>query len=433
MARLARTLWFGHWLMAAGTAALLGAACSGGDAPPAQSGGSGGQGTDAGAGGKSPQGTGGGRAGVGTADAADGADLPGSFVIADGGETKTVTFPDGAFLKFAFPASAAGKRVSLQIVDDATLGLDGKFPHLVEMLPHGLTFDPPVLVTPDWSNTVPVLRTFANAAASSKPDVLSIAADLAAFELPHFSYISAEGIDFACPFAGSDVFGISKLCKSTQHEQWIYCDNMQECRAIRAHCCVDIVGNKNLSCTELLEYVHTPINYSPCGNAPKDAGRDAPPDVIDPIGRPDSGQGGSDSGRGGSGGAAQGGAGGSAQGGTGQGGQSGGGGCPKIGYYTTVASGSCGDLNTTAALQRLDGRDSCLRYWEFDTQASSLGVASGALTYNSAGPTTGLPINLGSTPYTCTATVTGDVVTLVCASAQAQVCTLTMSYTGPLI
>jgi hypothetical protein len=387
-------------------------------------------------GGRTRQGNGG--SGGGTVDAAADAALPGSFVIADG-ETKTITFPDGAFLKFAFPASAAGKRVRLQVVDDATLGLDGKFPHLVEMLPHGLTFDPPVLVTPDWSGNVPVLKAFPDAAGATRPEVLAIAADKAAFELAHFSYISVEGIDFNCPFPGSAVIGGPTVCKATQFERSIYCDNTQECRAIRAHCCLDILANSNFVCTELLDYADTPINWPPCGNAPNPNPRDAAPDVIDPVGRPDSGQG--DSGQGGAGGSTPGtggsppgnGGSGSGNGGSGQGagGNPGGDGCPLIGYYDVTASGACGNLDTNADLQRLDGRDGCLRYWEFDTQGSSLGIASGAVTYNATGPTTGLAITLGSTQYTCTATVTGGFVTLVCAGASGT-CTVSLTYTGPL-
>jgi len=274
---------------------------------------------------------------------------------------------------------------------------------------------------------VPVLKTFADASGASKPDILRIASDLAAFELPHFSYISVEGISFNCPFAGSDVVGKSTLCTSTQREQRIYCDDTQTCRAILAHCCVDIVSGLNPGCTKLWDYAETPINFYPCGNVPKDAGRDAPPDV-DPIGHPDSGQGGA-------GGAGQGGAGGSGQSGAGGGGPSSG--CPKIGYYTVTPAGVCGDLNANANLQRLDGRDPCLRYWEFDTQTSSNGIASGALPYNSSGPTTGLSIKLGTLDYNCTATVasTGDVVTLACntATGAPQTCTLTLGYTGPLI
>jgi hypothetical protein len=446
MDRFPNKLWFGQWLLIAGAAALFGAACSGDDGPAAQSGSNGGQKMDAGAGGKPQQGTGGrtqqGTGGGTATDAADDAALPGSFVIANGGETKTITFPDGAFLKFVFPASAAGKRVRLRIVDDATLGLEGKFPHLVEMLPHGLTFDPPVLVTPDWTAKVPVLKTFADAPAAAKPDVLAIAADKAAFELPHFSYISVEGIDFNCPFPGSSVIGSSTVCKATQYERSIYCDNTQECRAIRAHCCLDSLANSNFDCTELLDYADTPINWPPCGNAPNPNPRDASPDVIDPIGRPDSGrdgsaQGGAGGATPGTGGAAQGngGSSGPGNGGASQGGAGGnpdGDGCPLIGYYTPVASGACGNLDTNADLQRLDGRPGCLRYWEFDTQASSNGIASGALTYNATGPSTGLPINLGSTQYTCTASVTGGSVTLVCTGTPGT-CTVSLTYTGPLI
>lgn len=399
------------------------AGCSGDDgaaAPGQSTGGAGGSTNTGGA----NDGTG------GTSDAGADASLPGSFVIADGGDTRTITFPDGSFLKFVFPSSAAGKRVRLQIVDDATLGLDGKFPHLVEMLPHGLTFDPPVLVTPDWSKAVPVLRTFPDANGASKAEVLAIAADKAAFELAHFSYISTEGIDFNCPLPGSNVIGISKLCKATQHEQVIYCDNTQVCSAIHAHCCVDIVGNSNYSCTELIDYEHTPINYPPCGNVPKDAGgHDATPDVIDPIGRPDSG----DSGQGGSSGSGQGGG---SQGGGSQGGSGGATGpstCPTIGVYSVTASGNCGDLDTNVPRQRIDGYDPCNRYWEFDSGGGP-GIGTGVLDYTALGADPVIAMNVGSNTYSCKNKISGDNITLECSSGTGLpvVCTIDLTRTGPL-
>jgi hypothetical protein len=422
-----------------GFSGAVSAGCSGDEtaAGPSQSTGGAGGPTNTGG---SNSGTGGKRTGGApstTPDAAADASLPGSFVIADGGETRTITFPDGTFLKFAFPASAAGKRISLQIVDDATLGLDGKFPHLVEMLPHGLTFDPPVLVTPDWSKEVPVLRTFANATAANNADVLAIAADKAAFELPHFSYISVEGITFNCPFPGTNVPGVvSTLCKATQHEQYIYCDDFQACRAISAHCCVDIVANLNYGCTELLDYKHIPINYSPCGNAPRDAGHhDAAPD---PIGRPDSGQGGSDSGRGGSGGTSTGGTsqGGGGQGGGSQGGSSGATGsssCPEIGVYSMTVSGNCGDLDTNVPRQRIDGFGTCSRYWEFDSGGGP-GIGTGVLDYTSFGADPVIAMNVGSGTLSCKNKIGSGNITLECANGTGLpvVCTISLTRTGPL-
>jgi hypothetical protein len=430
---------FGSSLFVVCAALALGAACSGDDAPgtaPRGGGGSGGNGhSDASAGS-------GGTAQGGQNTTGD-ADLLGSFVIAPGGDTRTLTFPDGLFLKFQFPASAAGTRVTLRIVDDATLGLDGKFPHLIEMLPHGIQFNPPVLVTPDWTKETPVLRTFADAAGAAQPEVLGISSNLAAFELAHFSYIAVDGISYNCPFPGTDVFGISTLCKATQHEQWIYCDNVSRCTSVRVHCCNDIVGNPNFNCTELLDYTaESPITYPPCAPPPPPPPRDSgTPDAPDPIGPPDAaGQADSGQGAGGAGGSGQGGSGGS--GGTGgpgaggAGGQGGSNGCPQLGTYSIAASGSCGDLDTNAPRQRLDGRDPCSRYWETDNQSTNFGVTSGNLPYDTGGPTTGLTIKLGSADYTCTATVAngGTEVTLACVTATgpAQSCTVTATRTGPL-
>lgn len=346
------------------------------------------------------------------ADTADTADASGnggdSFVIGANGTIRTLTLPDGTELKFEFPSSAAGQSVTLRLVDDASLGLEGQHPNLVEMLPHGLTFTPPVLVTPDWSADVPVLRTFADTVGASNPEILGIAPDKRAFELPHFSYLSVSSIRYNCPFPGSDVYGISKLCKTTQHEQLFYCDNTTQCLAIRAHCCVDIVGNPNLACTELLDYTTIPINWPPCG--PGDAG----PDVID----------------GAAGAAGSGGSGGSG-GGTGSGGTGGGtvGGCPATGYYSVGMSGSCGDLNPNAPAQRLDG-SGCNLYWEYDGVAS-MGIKSDSLGYSASGVTPGLPIQLGSGAYTCTATSAHPSVTLACAGG-AGTCNVSLLHLGPL-
>lgn len=334
-----------------------------------------------------------------------------TFVVGANGTTHTLTLPNGQALTFVFPASAAGETITLRLVDDADYGLEGQHPNLVEMLPHGLQFNPPVLVTPDWSGPVPVLRTFADAAGAADPEILPIAPDLKAFELTHFSLLSLNGIDFNCPFAGTDVPGVSKLCKSTQEEVVFYCDNTTLCRAIRAHCCQDIVANPNFVCTELLDYKTTPINYPPCG--PGDAG----PDVID--GSTIDGA----AGAGGSGGSG-GGTGGGGSGGTGGGTV---GGCPNTGYYDVAASGSCGNLDPQAPLQRLDGTG-CMLYWEFE---GTNGIGSASLAYDPSGVTAGLPINLGSSLYTCTATSAHPSVTLAC-GGDAGTCNLSLLWTAPL-
>jgi hypothetical protein len=334
-----------------------------------------------------------------------------SFVLGPNGTTRTLTLPNGQELKFEFPASAAGETITLRLVDDATYDLEGQHPNLVEMLPHGLVFDPPVLVTPDWSGEVPVLRTFADAAGASH-EILAIAPDKRAFELPHFSLLSVNSIAFNCPFPGTDVYGVSTLCKSTQQEKVYYCDDTTVCLAIRAHCCVDIVGNPSLSCSELLDYTNTPINWPPCG--PGDAG----PDVMD-AGNDADAAGGSGGGTGGSG-----------TGGTGGSGGTGGGtvgGCPNTGYYAVAASGACGDLNTNAPEQRLDGTG-CQLYWEYE---GSNGIGSASLSYSGAGVTTDLPITLGTAAYTCTATSAHPSVTLACVGT-AGTCNLSLLWTGPL-
>lgn len=349
-------------------------------------------------------------------DTADTKDASGngadSFVVEANGTTRTLTLPNGQELEFEFPASAAGQTITLRLVDDASYGLEGEHPNLVEMLPHGLTFSPPVLVTPDWSGKVPVLRTFADGAGAENPEILPIASDKRAFELAHFSLLSVNSIDYNCPFAGTDVSGgVSKLCKTTQKEVVFYCDNTTTCLAINAHCCMDQVGNPNLACSELLDYTSIPINYPPCG--PGDAG----PDVIDGSTLD---------------GAAGGGGSGGSGGGTGTGGSGGTGGgtvggCPNTGYYSVGATGACGDLDPNAPEQRLDGTN-CQLYWEFE---GSNGIGSNSLSYSGTGVTTDLPINLGSGAYLCTATSAHPNVTLDCVGASGT-CNVSLLWTGPL-
>jgi hypothetical protein len=350
----------------------------------------------------------------GSPDIANGSDASAAdgFVVGPNGTTHTLTLPNGQALKFDFPASAAGQTITLRLVDDASYDLEGQHPNLVEMLPHGLTFDPPVLVTPDWSGAVPVLRTFADAAGASQPEILAIASDKRAFELSHFSLLSVNAIDFNCPFPGTTVNGISTLCKSTQWEKVYYCDNTTTCLAIRAHCCTDIVGNDSLACSELLDYTNTPINSPACGVV------DAGPDVVD-AGNDADAAGGTGGSGGGSGGVGAGGSGGTGGGTVG--------GCPSTGYYDVASSGACGDLNPNAPEQRLDGID-CQLYWEYE---GSNGIGSASLAYSATGVTTGLPITLGTAEYSCTATSAHPSVTLSCVGA-AGTCNLSLLWTGPL-
>lgn len=203
----------------------------GGDDPDASgNGGNGGNGgTDAGNGGTSTD-----------LDASDGS-VPGQVqftVPANGGD---VDLPVGdETITFTFPDSVAGEVITLTLADAGDIGWEADdFTVLIEMQPDGLTFDPPVIVTPSSGELIAL--SFPQGAGPSAPEQLELAANGSGFELHHFSYL---GFNFLGSFCGSVAAEDSPNSQRCVNEgpnstfRVVSCHNYRFCSQTDVYCCV---------------------------------------------------------------------------------------------------------------------------------------------------------------------------------------------------
>jgi hypothetical protein len=311
----------------------------------------------------------------------------GSFVVDANGTTRDFTMQNGEVFTFVFPPSAAGKQLTIRPVTDASIGLAGRFPNLLELLPHGTTFSPPVRVIQKPYSKGNILATFASAESADTLELLTGAADGSeAYELAHFSYFGS--LDAASHCTGTITDTIQTPTSS---------------------CCVggiEHVYGCTLPPPNCMTWTSPPVcvgatAQSPCGSWPtqlhvmnncaSDGGTDASPGGGSKFDGPI-------------------------------------GGCPDVGQYSVAASGTCGDLDTAAPRQRIDGLG-CELYFEYD---SGKGVSSGKQTFAATGTTPNLKFKLGTGAFMCTATTAhNDQVDLDCHSG-AVACDVFMVRTGPL-
>lgn len=359
-----------------------------------------------------------------TNDAASSSD--GGFVIGANGGTETLTLPNGQVLVFTFPASAAGKRVSLRVIDGAAIGHPGELPNLIELLPHGTTFDPPVRVEPLLGSASGFIGTFSDAANPDAFELLQSSADGLALDLPHFSYLGMVTPQVFC--SGGTFTDVTTTtgpcCPGGVQHTW-------QCVRTSANCITTTVSTPSCvgsTATTPVCYVAPPLQRtgSVCGidggtdaasdapsDAPNDVATDAPADASDAASA-DAGDGStSDAG------SIPADAGGSVDGAVGAAG------CPDTGVYTVTATGTCGDLNTNASRQRIDGSTGCFRYFEYD---GNLGVGSASYDFASSGTQASVPMTLGSSSVTCDGTTTTGSVSFTCSNG----CSISMLRYGPL-
>ena len=366
----------------------------------------------------------------GASDVATTSDGPvtvdGGFVIGAQGGTQTLTLPNGQVLVFTFPASAAGKTVSLRVISDAEIGHPGELPNLVEMLPHGTVFDPPVRVEPLSGSANGFIGTFASAADPSAFELLAPAADGLALELPHFSYLgmwtpqafckSGTFTDVATPNGPCCPGGIEHVWK---------------CERASAGCIFTTTTTPSCEGGQSdhpVCYVAPPLQRtgSVCGLP--DGGLDAATDAADAsdaanasdaADASDAAIDAAEAGSGDGGGSVS-------DAGGGVDGAVGAAGCPDVGLYSLSASGTCGDLSTQAPRQRIDGTG-CSVYFEFNS-GGALGVSSSTVVLSSSGTQSGVALTLGSASVTCSGTTTTGSVDFTCSNG----CSISMLRTGPL-
>jgi hypothetical protein len=224
--------------------------------------------------------TGDGDTGDGDDAGADAGHAASEFMIPAGGGSTQLTGASGATITFAFPASAAGTKVTLTPTTAGAIGWGtSAFSDVIRMEPDGLAFSPAVRIS--VSNGALFVLDFPSSETQSSPEPLPLAEDGSALLLSHFSTLAVVAPDQACESSsGWQDSADSERCTSAAASVFrsFACKNYRFCHVVEAHCCVAPnttevgcrLGDANLS----LAYVPTASNggqYPYCDATDMDA------------------------------------------------------------------------------------------------------------------------------------------------------------------
>ncbi len=421
------------WLVIAGSAAALASACGDDQNSGSPAGGSGGGNAgsrNAAAGARQTSGAGGqtqspaGAAGeAGEAGEAGQAGSPGTsnvvYLIPNGGGEVEVATHSGNVLRFDFPASAAGKTITLTPDSSASVGWDdGRFQDVIRMAPDGLVFNDPVIVRPQSKDVL--LFDYATSGEKSPAQGLPLNEQGDGVKLSHFSTLvvvpasvsclstsgwNASAGNAACSAYGSNSTKIDFTCKAPQY-----------CLYISASCCAPAGSTECQLGMPALQLTYTPAGtnngaYPYCDSGVGNGGASN----GGAAGNGGAGGGAGKGGAAGNGGASNGG--GAGKGGAaGNGGASNGGGAGSAGAATGGAGAGAGGAGASGAGTAgiggaASGSGGGSNSTDVPTQAVAAGVSEigrmlldggyiyfdGSSGLARAPVTGGTPVNLGST------------------------------------
>jgi hypothetical protein len=174
-----------------------------------------------------------------------------TFTIPSGGGEVVFALPGSGTVTFAFPASAAGEEITLELADASDLAgfEDEAFSAVIKMGPDGLQFDDPVIVTPSDGELVAL--TFPQSGDTTAPEQLALAADHSGLELNHFSFLALVPLGQWCESQDVVETANAQGCfnsgaASTLRE--VTCSKFRYCSTTTAYCCVDPTDAGDAGC-----------------------------------------------------------------------------------------------------------------------------------------------------------------------------------------
>ena len=144
-------------------------------------------------------------------------------------------------ITFAFPASAAGKTLTLTPALAASIGWSNDFSDVIAMTPDGTTFIDPVVVTPA-SKQLLVMST-ATGSTKGVPEMLPLAPSGTGFLLTHFSSLAIVDPALSCDTtSGWESLANDPLCTkyggAATTRLAFNCKAYKFCAIVAASCCV---------------------------------------------------------------------------------------------------------------------------------------------------------------------------------------------------
>jgi hypothetical protein len=201
----------------------------------------------------------------------------------DGGTTYTVPAGGGSVdfkgrggtITFVFPASAAGKMVTLASADPDKLGFLGAFSDAITLGPDATHFTDPVIVKPSNKAIVGLMLSFAGSPTAKSPaSPLYPTAAGDGFELRHFSTLVIVPPDKVCDSQSQTDTPAEPTCADAGGGatalRAVGCKGFNFCLTIAASCCVDpsIDGGTGCSLSSRLLKVDYQLSDSNAGQYP---------------------------------------------------------------------------------------------------------------------------------------------------------------------
>lgn len=164
------------------------------------------------------------------------------FKVPSGGGSLNFTTASGNNLTFEFPASAAGKEITISSTTPDVIGWSSAhFVDVIELGPDGTIFSEPVLLTSSKKNFVAF--SYAAQGPKSVGEPLTVSADGTALVLTHFSLIAFAELSQLCdqPTSWNKIDNDSYCAGqgSATTSLGFGCTAYQHCTAVEAGCCVE--------------------------------------------------------------------------------------------------------------------------------------------------------------------------------------------------
>ncbi|MEP7052295.1 MAG: hypothetical protein ABJB12_18155 [Pseudomonadota bacterium] len=199
----------------------------------------------AGAGGDELGGSGPGAAGMGPAESAGAGGQPAmdtvvNATIPEAGGDVPVSLPSGQVITFTFPASAAGKHVTLTPTDATAIGWPaGQFSDVIKMEPDGSTFADPIVIKLASKNLI--VLDFPSTNAKSGAQGLPLNASKDGLLLKHFSTLAVVPSGKSCDSTSGWTPSLNdeRCANFGAASNYISygCKGYNFCQIIQAHCC----------------------------------------------------------------------------------------------------------------------------------------------------------------------------------------------------
>lgn len=171
-------------------------------------------------------------------------------------------------ITFTFPASAAGKAITLQQGAATALGWTAaQFLDVVKMGPDGTRFTDAVLVKFEKKELVGAVLSFAESGVKGPASPLFFNDTAGAFELRHFTALVISPPGKVCDSQGYNDSPASTLCSDAGTAttlRTIGCKGYSYCLLSAASCCVDPAVDSGTSCS--VEQQKYGVTYTPTGS-----------------------------------------------------------------------------------------------------------------------------------------------------------------------